>query len=279
MQNHASHFRDRVKKAGSGAAVPAEMVEFYDGLFDYLQKQHAFYSASGLLPTLQPHDLPVADKGKHIFSEQSLRLLASGIEPLIRLMAAHHPGMTLEPLRGALEGGALSDFAGAFLTKDAGLLERLALTHKADRDQAVFIITNLLKPFLAALREANAGLVIQPDESRRLCPFCGHYPDMAAIVGVRDGKRFLHCSLCENRWPYRRIACAVCGCEDADKLEFLSREEYPRYRIDLCHACGGYIKTVRLDKFEDADACDLAVENICTPHFDAAALQAGFRRP
>jgi FdhE protein len=131
---------------------------------------------------------------------------------------------------------------------------------------------------MAALRE-RSSLLINETETDVLCPFCGYYPDMAAIVSGKDGKRFLHCSLCGHRWPFRRIMCAVCGTEDADKLENLTPEGDTRNRIDVCRSCNGYIKTLRFDSIDALDECDLSVENIFTAGLDSAALKKGFSRP
>jgi hypothetical protein len=279
MQNHSTHLKNRADSAGNSESFTPEMTEFYDSLFTYQRQQYEHYSSAGMLPSFQVKELPLSDNAPAEFLERSLWIVVPGLGPLLELMARHYPGMNSEPLAGALRGGALPEFAGAFLHRNAAKLERLAAAIKTDRDQGIFLMTNLLKPFFVALREANEELTILQDESRRLCPFCGYYPDMAAIVGERYGKRFLQCSLCENRWAYRRIACGVCGSEDARNLEYLSPDGGSRCRIDICHACNGYIKTVRLDKFEDFDRCDLTVENVLTANLDSAALQVGYKRP
>jgi hypothetical protein len=279
MQNHSTRLRNRADSAGTRESFTPEMAEFYDSLFEYQWQQYEHYSSAGMLPSFQAKELPLSENASPEFLERSLLIVVPGLGPLLELMARYYPKMNFEPLAGALRGGALPEFAGAFLHRDAARLERLAGAHKTDRDQGIFLITNLLKPFFVALREANEKRAIPQDESHRLCPFCGYYPDMAAILGERDGKRFLQCSLCENRWAYPRIACVVCGTEDARNLEYLSPDEGSRYRIDVCHACSGYIKTVRLDKFEDFDECNLAVENVLTADLDGVALQAGYKRP
>ena len=171
------------------------------------------------------------------------------------------------------------ELAGALLDRDAASLEAFARAHRTGADEAVFLATNWLKPLFIAMADSRGGAEWEDVDTERSCPFCGHYPEMSLIVAGQEGKRHLSCSLCETRWPFKRIACSVCGNEDAEKLEYLSEEGDDRYRIDLCHVCRGYIKTVRLDKFEEPGECDPAVENILTVHLDSAALKRGFHRP
>jgi formate dehydrogenase maturation protein FdhE len=279
MVEHAAYLEEQRGKQGGDGPLTAEMFGFYSALFRY-QASHCQRYAGESLPDLNAAYLPIAEKGKEIFlGDGILRLLKPGLAPLLELMSRHHPGLNLEHLGRALAAeGVLQDFAGAILDKDPDRIGQLAMEHKTGTDEAIFVLINLLKPFFAAWREKNHGSIPE-DSGSRFCPFCGHYPDMSAIVAEKEGRRFLHCSLCEHSWLYKRVACAVCGSEEMAKLEYYTLDDDTCYRIDACHSCKGYIKTVRLDKFEDFGACDLTVENILTPHLDSAALKKGFRLP
>jgi formate dehydrogenase maturation protein FdhE len=279
MVDHAAYLEEQRSKRGVDSALTAEMTAFYAALFRYQASQHE-RCAREQLPGLKAAHLPIAEKGSAIFPGNGVpRLLMPGLAPLLELMSRHHPGLNLEPLGRALAAdGDLRDFAGAILARDHERMEQLALAHKTGTEEAIFVLINWLKPFFAAWREKNPG-IIPVETGFRLCPFCGYYPDMSAIVAEKEGRRFLHCSLCEHAWLYKRVACAVCGTEEMSKLEVYTLDDESRYRIDACHSCSGYIKTVRLDRFEEFETCDLAVENILTPHLDSAALQKGFRLP
>jgi FdhE protein len=121
--------------------------------------------------------------------------------------------------------------------------------------------------------------VKQEEWYNHACPVCGYLPDMEKIVESAEGKKYLHCALCEYEWVYRRIGCAVCGSEDADSLGFLEEEKKTPYRIDYCEKCMGYIKSMRIPKFQDMGRYDLAVENILTAYLDTWAIQRGYSRP
>ncbi len=281
MHDHRNYFNERAERFRSAGILSDEMVDFYRDLFAYLDTYQERYLNDPRLPALQPSELPIAGPGRKLFSlAVTGDLLAPGLAPIIEIIGSRNPGLDLKPLHRALteEAGALGQVSDAVLDMDVERLEQFAISRKTGPDEAIFVIINWLKPFFSSLREKQNPLITDTDDSR-FCPFCGNRPDMAAIVSGMDGKRYLHCSLCGHRWQYRRIACAVCGTEDADSLEYLSSEDEPRYRIDVCSACGGYIKSVRLDKFEDIDKCDLAVENILTAHLDSAAIQKGYKKP
>lgn len=281
MEDHVRYLEERAEKSTASGAITNEMLRFYRELYAHQQRLCEQYMNDPRLPALTQKELPVSRHVRNVFSSEGVNdLLAGGIQPLIDILAAHNPGLELSPLGRALaeDPAALYLAAGAVLNADVGRLEQFALSNKTGTDEAIFVIINWLKPFFAALREKNRERITDSDDSY-LCPFCGYHADMAAIASGMDGKRFLYCSLCMHRWQYRRIACAVCGTEDASGLEYLSSEDESRYRIDVCNSCGGYVKTVRLAKFEDMDECDLAVENVLTPHLDSAAMKKGYKRP
>jgi hypothetical protein len=280
MVYHSAYFTTRIDTIAKNGLLDEKSIQFYRALFEYLDAEYSRYAGLPGLPAVRGEDLPLSRHSAVILNGDMLRTLAAGTGPLAAIMAAHHPGLVLEPLTGPLakDENALSGLVVPFLTMDHERMAALSLSHKTGLEEFVFIMTNLLRPLMALLRERSAA-IIPEGGSPLLCPFCGQYPDMAVIGGGDEGKRFLHCSLCGLRWTFKRLACAVCGTEDASKLEYLSTEEDTRYRIDVCHECGGYIKTLRLDKFEEPEARDLAVENVITAGLDGAALREGYRRP
>ncbi len=281
MEDHVRYLEEHAEKSISIGALTNEMLRFYSELYANQQRLCEHYKNDTRLPALKQTELPISRHVKHIFSSKGVSdLHAGGIVPLAGIMTAHNPGLDLKEAARALaeDRGALETAADAVLNLDTQRLEQFAVAHKTGADETIFLIINWLKPFFTALREKNRDRITDSDDVC-LCPFCGYHADMAAIVSGMDGKRFLYCSLCGHRWQYRRIACAVCGTEDADKLEYLSSEDDTSYRIDVCNACGGYIKTVQLGKFQDIEECDLAVENILTSRLDSAAMQKGYKRP
>jgi FdhE protein len=282
MNDHPAYLDSHAAKALEEGILTGEMLAFYRALYAYHAEEYSRYRGSPDLPRLGTDELPIASRGMSVLLGEAVsRLLRPGLDPLVEIIRAHHPGLDLSPLRDALAGDASKwmELAGALLGRDVHSLEAFAREHRTGNDEAVFLATNWLKPLFIALADSRDDTTWEDADTERSCPFCGHYPGISLIVGGEEGKRYLSCSLCETRWPFKRIACAVCGTEDADALEYLSMEGVDRYRIDLCHSCRGYIKTVRLDKFVEPEECDPAVENLLTVHLDSAALKKGFRRP
>lgn len=283
MHNHLNYFNNNAEKIRSAGILSDETLEFYRNLFAYIDQYRDMYLENPQLPLLTAEDLPVNDNdhARTALSAASVAaLLIPGLAPLINMVTAFNSGLDLKDIHHALatDTAMMQDAINAVLDMDVERLERIALAHKTGTDEAVFIIINWLKPFFISLREKNIAQINDNDECNH-CPFCGSRPDMAAVVMEKGGKRYLNCSLCGHRWPFKRIACAVCGIEDASQLEYFTSEGDTRYRLDVCSACGGYIKTVRLQKFEEIDDFNLAVENILTAHLDSAAIKKGFNKP
>ncbi|MBP7738702.1 MAG: formate dehydrogenase accessory protein FdhE [Spirochaetes bacterium] len=281
MEDHIAYLNDKNKTIQAGGVLTDDMISFYQDLFSYHRKQFDRIINDPRLPKIIETDLPVSKNGKAKVDGTALAdLLLPGLAPIIEIVETRNPGLHLEPLHQAVasDPGTLSRILDAVLDMDADRLNQFAITHKISPDGTIFVLINWLKPFFISLREKSD--ILNPDTlDSPYCPFCGNQPDMAAIVPGSEGKRFLHCSLCENRWAYKRIACAVCGTEDAAMLEYLSAENDSRHRLDLCATCKGFMKTVCLEKFEDIEGCDLTVENILTASLDSAALKEGYHKP
>jgi len=98
--------------------------------------------------------------------------------------------------------------------------------------------------FFADYREPG-----NPAETASVCPFCKSKPVVGVLRPEGDGgKRSLVCSLCFTEWAYGRIRCAACGEETVEKLAVYTAEQFPHVRVEACHTCGHYIKTVDLTK-------------------------------
>ncbi len=282
MNDRLAYLDTHGKKALEAGILTGEMLAFYRALYAYHAEEYTRYRGSPDLPVPGHDEIPIASRGRDaIFAEAGERLLVPGLAPLAEIIGTHHPGLDIGPLGDYLAGDSpkWKELAGALLDRDAAAMETHARACRVGGDETVFLVTNWLKPFFVALAEARGEITGEDGDEGRSCPFCGYYPEISLIVAGREGKRLLSCTLCETRWPFKRIACAVCGTENADALEYLSMEGDDRYRIDLCHSCRGYIKTVRLDKFVEPEECDPAVENLLTVHLDSAAIKRGFHRP
>lgn len=106
------------------------------------------------------------------------------------------------------------------------------------------------------------------------CPTCGALPLSAQLVPADAGRaRFLACGCCGTRWRYRRIGCPFCGNEAQERLGILEVEGEVGLRIDVCAACGGYVKTYTGEGDEELFLADWP-----TLHLDVLAMGRGFQR-
>ena len=107
-----------------------------------------------------------------------------------------------------------------------------------------------------------------------LCPVCGSRPGMAELVG-EEGKRFLCCSTCSFLWPFKRLKCPSCGCEDPESLGYFTIGD-GAVRVDTCKECSRYIKT--RDSRKGNSDVPLDVEDLLSIHLDLLASREGFER-
>lgn len=106
------------------------------------------------------------------------------------------------------------------------------------------------------------------------CPVCGSRPAMGELVG-EEGRRFLSCSGCSFRWPFKRLKCPFCGNEDAEELSYFTAGDGPT-RVVVCAGCSRYIK-VRDSRAGRADV-PLEAEDLATLHLDLLAGREGYER-
>lgn len=281
MQNHKSNLDRNIEKLVNLGILSRENISFYADVFDY--QFMAATTWSGSLPRIEIENDGVESPASALsikLDQASTDLLLSGLADLCAIIHRHNPGMdmthTVEFIKG--NTGSIQNIISSLLEKDTARLEPLAASSKIGADEFLFLAVNWLKPLFIALREEHH----HPDEDIHKggsCPFCGYYPDMALFSGEKEGKRYLRCGLCENLWLYPRIACAICGENSQKKLEYFTEEGDEHYRVDACHTCNGYMKSVKLNKLEETGNCDLSVENLLTISYDSEMLSRGFSKP
>lgn len=181
----------------------------------------------------------------------------------------------LDALGRALAEGAL-DLPAVFaacLTRERGVLSDAAAAISVSPPLLEFVLEVPLK---TALEGVAASL--DPNEfegwAEGHCPVCGGRAGMDELAG-EEGKRYLSCSGCFFKWPYKRIKCPYCGSEDPASLSYFTAGEGPT-RVGVCRACSRYIKT-RDSRAGSADV-PLEVEDLATLHLDLMAAKEGFER-
>jgi FdhE protein len=113
-----------------------------------------------------------------------------------------------------------------------------------------------------------------PDWQGSTCPVCGARPGMSELSG-EEGRRMLSCSACFFLWPFKRLKCPSCGCEDPEKLSYFTAGDGAT-RADTCRACSRYIKT--RDSRKGGNEVPLDIEDLLTIHLDLLASREGFER-
>jgi FdhE protein len=97
---------------------------------------------------------------------------------------------------------------------------------------------------------------------------------MAEVV---DGHRVLRCSFCAAAWELKSYACVYCREEGEPFVTAAPDEERKDRRVEVCSACGGYLKTV--DTFALSPFPLLSIGDLETMDLDMAAMEHGYQRP
>ncbi|TAL30396.1 MAG: formate dehydrogenase accessory protein FdhE [Spirochaetes bacterium] len=280
MQDHGRFFSEAEARAREEQVLPADSYEFYQSLFNYQTARCAEYAA--LVPGMEltlPGEPPFLVPGSIALTAPARLALASGLGELLDLVGGFNTGMNFDVLRDADAGELAGTVIDDLLARDLDGLTQRASALRIGFEELVFVVTNWIKPFMASLAEPLRERFNNDEWLRAECPVCGYYPDIARIAGADDGRRFLHCALCETEWVYTRLHCAVCGNSDTESMGYFTIEGDARHRIDYCDACKGYLKTVIINKFQEPESVDLSVENVLTAGLDAAAMEKGYSRP
>jgi FdhE protein len=128
-----------------------------------------------------------------------------------------------------------------------------------------------VEPRAAASGTLEAALA---EWNRGYCPACGSWPALAEVV---RGHRLLRCSFCAATWERTTYACVYCDEAGEAFVTAAPDETRPDRRIELCSACGAYLKAV-----EAADLSPfplVAVADMETMDLDVAAMEHHFGRP
>jgi FdhE protein len=110
--------------------------------------------------------------------------------------------------------------------------------------------------------------------NRGYCPACGSWP---ALAEVASSRRVLRCSFCAFAWELGAYSCVHCGEEGEKFVTAAPNEERKDRRVELCAACGGYLKTVDVPALSPFPL--IAIADLETMDLDLAAMERGYARP
>lgn len=135
-----------------------------------------------------------------------------------------------------------NEFKAVQSIKDTEMLSRLyiALSAVARLSRETLPDLNMVK--------ANSHAEDQPIEvsyQGRACQICGETTALS-VLAPPNGKRYLHCIVCDHEWPVERVGCICCGSKEHTQQTYLNSAEFPGVDVVACIACGEYFKEVDL---------------------------------
>lgn len=210
-------------------------------------------------------------------------LLRIALVKLSEALAAGGAGETAMRIRDAIDSGSMEagSLLAASLTRNQTAI-RVGASHRGLAPDLVWLVAELaVSPFVHALQ--RAVLDHPHDEALRsaldgwnrgYCPACGSWPALAEVVG---GHRTLRCSFCSSAWELNQYACTYCGESGEPFVTAAPDEDRKDRRVEVCTACGAYLKTVDLPELSPFPL--LSISDIETTDLDVAAMEHGFARP
>jgi FdhE protein len=245
--------------------------------------------AGGRVPRLSLPPKYLAAKlgrGVPIFTGEPIPLPAGVIRPtLLQLcdaLAEGGAGNAAVRIRDAIGSGniEIGSLLTASLKRDQAAI-RTGATHRGLSPDLVWLIAELaVSPFTHTLQrrllhgEAPPLVDALAAWNHGYCPACGSWPALAEVVG---GHRTLRCSFCSSAWELSTYACIYCQEAGEPFVTAAPDEQRKDRRLEVCAACGGYLKTI--DLLELSPFPLLAISDIETTDLDVAAMEHGYMRP
>ena len=128
----------------------------------------------------------------------------------------------------------------------------------------------------AALRDGEPDSPVREALERwdqGYCPACGSWPALAEFF---FGERLLRCAFCACTWRPGRGPVRLLPREGRHFTTVVPDRQQPGRRIELCRACGGFLKTLDVELVTPFPL--VAIEDLASSDLDQAALHHGFKR-
>ena len=220
-------------------------------------------------------------EGFPLFSRDDLPLDLDEAAELLKKFLTHLSNRDREDSKGlkkALKEVESADdwpkrLFSAILRQDEKALSEMAAGVDLDPNVLTFLGKTALRPSIERLRETTKEHMDTTGWDKGYCPLCGSQPDMAFFE--KTGKRYLHCELCGEEWPFSRMQCPFCNTREQENLGYFETEEEEGLRVYFCRECLRYIKTIDKRAFEEA--APLELEYLATIHLDLLAQENGFK--
>jgi FdhE protein len=226
-------------------------------------------------------------RGVPAFAGEPIPLPVAVLQPpLLRLCEALADGGAGEAathIKEAVQGGGIDSgsLLKACLARNQTAIRTVA-SHRGLAPDLVWLVAELaVSPFVHILQRTlfepatpEALRSALQAWNRGYCPACGSWPALAEVVG---GHRTLRCAFCASAWELTTYACIYCEESGEPFVTAAPNEERKDRRIEVCRACGGYLKTIDLAELSPFPL--LSISDIETTDLDVAAMEHGYARP
>jgi FdhE protein len=226
-------------------------------------------------------------RGVPVFSSEPIPLpvplMRKTLVDLCDALAEGGAGDSATHIRNAIDNGSMEpgSLLSASLSRNQAAI-RTGAIHRGLAPDLVWLVAELaVSPFVHALQHTlfdnpgDAALRAALDDwNRGYCAACGSWPALAEVVG---GHRTLRCSFCSSAWELNHYACIYCGESGEKFVTAAPDEERKDRRVEVCGACGGYLKTVDLVELSPFPL--LSISDIESTDLDVAAMEHGYARP
>jgi FdhE protein len=210
-------------------------------------------------------------------------VLAPAALDLAAALARGGAGEAADRIRETIASGRLdaASLLAASLNRDQAALRAGAAQSGLSPDLLWLVAELAVSPFVNALQRLLLGHVSTPELqaaldawNRGYCPACGSWPAVAEVVA---GHRTLRCSFCASAWEPTTYACIYCEESGEKFVTAAPDEERKDRRVEVCSACGGYLKTIDVPELSPFPL--LSISDIETTDLDVAAMEHGYARP
>jgi FdhE protein len=210
-------------------------------------------------------------------------VLAPALQRFCEALAAGGAGESATHIAEALATGTME--AGSLLAASLARNQpaiRTGAVHRGLAPDLVWLVAELaVSPFVNALQRQLLADASDPalvaalaDWNRGYCPACGSWPAIAEVVG---GHRALRCSFCASAWELSTYACIYCEDHSDSFVTAAPDEQRKDRRLEVCGACGGYLKTIDLAELSPFPL--LSISDLETTDLDVGAMEHGYQRP
>jgi FdhE protein len=244
---------------------------------------------SGRLPRLSLPGKYLAAKlsrGIPVFAGEPIPLpvglLRQSLVQFCAALAVGGAGEAAEHIASTIDAGRLD--AGSLLTASLARDEhaiRTGATHLDLAPDLTWLVAELaVGPVAHALQRTLLGSASGPLTdalgawNEGYCPACGSWPALAEVV---DGHRLLRCAFCAATWERTVYACVYCNESGEAFVTAAPDSSCDDRRIEVCRACGAYLKTV--DVAAASPFPLVAIADMETMDLDVAAMQHQYGRP